>query len=94
MAKWRLNDVIHKKWGITLRIFFSKCITGHAEQIWTRYTSLKNQIKERKRRLSQKITEKRQDYGYMTSYVKNETCYEKENISKCISDHAEQFLPI
>ena len=28
----------------------------------------------------------------MTSYVKNGTCYEKENISKCISDHAEQLL--
>ena len=26
----------------------------------------------------------------MMSYVKNGTCYEKENISKCISDHAEQ----
>ena len=54
---------------------------------------LKINLRKGKRRLSQKITEKRQDYGYMTSYLKNETYFEKENISKCISDHAEQLLP-
>ena len=37
----------------------------------------KNQIRLTKREISQKITEKRQNDGYMTSYVKNGTCYEK-----------------
>ena len=54
---------------------------------------LKIKLRQGKRRLSQKITEKWQEYGDMTSYVKNGTCYEKENILKSISDHAEQLSP-
>ena len=52
---------------------------------------LKIKLRQGKRRLNEKITEKSQEYGCMTSYVKNGTCCEKENILKCISDHAEQL---
>ena len=75
------------------KIFFSKCITVHSEQILSEKHRLKIKLRQGKRRLSQKIAEKRQEYGYMTSYFKKRTCFEKENILKCISDHAEQLSP-
>ena len=42
---------------------------------------LKIKLRKRKRRLSQKITQKRQDYGYKCQKChmsKNGTCYEKK----------------
>ena len=54
---------------------------------------LKIKLRWRNKRLSKKITEKRQNDDCMMSYVKNRTWYKKKIFSKCSSDHAEQLLP-
>ena len=89
-TKWRQTSKMEHD---IKKIFFSKCITVHSEQILSEKHRLKIKLRQGKRRLSQKIAEKRQEYGYMTSYVKNGTWYEEDVFSKYFSDHAKQLLP-
>ena len=64
------------------RIFFSKCLSDHSEQLLPIETSLKNQVKVLKRGLTQNFTEKRHNDGPMMPYVRNMSS------SKCFSGHA------
>ena len=83
MAKWRLYDVIRQKRDmIWKRKLFQNVPLIMLSNFYHDQHCLKIKLSWRNRRLSQKITEKRQNDGCMTSYVKNGTWYEKENFFK------------
>ena len=78
-AKWQLCDVIRQKWDmIWKRKYFQNVFLIILSNFYHDQHCLKIKLRWRNRRLSQIITEKRQNDGFIMPYVKNGTWYEKK----------------
>ena len=82
-TKWQLYDVIRQKRDmIWKRKYFQNVSLVILSNFYHDQHRLKIKLRWRNRRLSHIITEKRKNDGFMTSYGKNGTWYEKESIFK------------